>query len=320
MMKKLRLVFMGTADFAVPSLKSLADNHEVIEVFTRPPRRQGRGMKVHPSPVHTVAENLGFTVLTPSTITADVVDALIARQADLLVVVAYGLILPEAVLFAAHGGAVNAHPSLLPRWRGAAPIERAIEAGDTETGVSIIMLDTSLDGGRIAAASAPIPITADDTASSLTDRLAEESAAMLLEVIPHIADGTARMMPQDDEAATYAHKITDDEAALDFILPVAVLLNKIRAFTPRPGAWFIIPDAKGLASRIGVLAATRAEGRGHAGQYLGKGKAGGPVIATSDSALEITALKPAGKQVMSGKDFLNGYAMPQVVQMGKNKG
>ena len=304
----LRIVFMGTPDFAVPSLVHLAEVHHIIAVYCQPPRRQGRGMRLTPHAVHQQAEALGIAVKTPLQFDADAMAELAALNADLLVVVAYGLILPEAVLGVARYGAINGHASLLPRWRGAAPIARAIEAGDDATGVSIMQMAPTLDTGDVILQKR-LAIGAADTGGDLYARLGDLTAAALLEAIAEIDAGTATRTPQNDADATYARKITDAECALDFTLPSRVLRNKIRAFAPRPGAWVLMAQAgKEAPMRLAILEAEEAEGAGEAGAFLGVGAHGAPMIATGDGALALLRVKPAGKGVMSGRDFVNGYA------------
>ena len=304
----LRIVFMGTPDFAVPSLVRLAAVHHVIGVYCQAPRRQGRGMRLTPHAVHQQAEALGIAVKTPLQFDADAMAELAALKADLLVVVAYGLILPEAVFGVARYGAINGHASLLPRWRGAAPIARAIEAGDDATGVSIMQMAPTLDTGDVILQK-PLAIGEADTGGDLHARLADLTASALLEAIAEIDAGTATRTPQNDADATYARKISDAECALDFTLPSRDLVNKIRAFAPRPGAWVLMAQAgKEAPMRLAILEAEQAEGGGEAGAFLGVGAHGAPMLATGDGALVLLRVKPAGKGVMSGRDFVNGYA------------
>ena len=308
-----RLVFMGTPDFAVPSLQMLANDYDVVAVYCQPPRPKGRGMRLSPQPIHVAADALGIPVKTPTRFDAETITELATLKPDLLVVVAYGLILPEQVLHLPQYGAVNGHASLLPRWRGAAPIHRAIAAGDKETGVSVMMMEKDLDTGPVILEKR-INIAEDDTMGQLHDDLADLTAAALHEAIPLLIQGHADPKPQDHANATYAHKITDAEAELDFTMDRDSVLNQIRAFSPFPAAWMMVrsPDSVDL-HRLNCLAAIAAEGTGKPGQFLCKGKQGGPVIATANGAIEILFLKPAGKSRMSGRDYLNGYTMPDQV-------
>ena len=299
---------MGTPDFAVPSLVRLAEAHQVIAVYCQPPRRQGRGMRLTPHAVHEAAAALDIAVKTPLQFDADAMAELAALKADMLVVVAYGLILPEAVLKLARYGAINGHASLLPRWRGAAPIARAIEAGDDATGVSIMQMAPTLDTGDVILQKR-LAIGAADTSGDLYARLCDLTAAALLETIGEIRAGTAIFTPQNASDATYARKITDAECALDFTLSSRVLHNKIRAFAPRPGAWLLMAQAgKDAPMRLTILEAEQAEGGGEVGAFLRVGVHGAPIFATRDGALALLRVKPAGKAVMSGGDFVNGYA------------
>ena len=307
-----RIIFMGTPDFAVPSLARLAEAHRIIAVYCQPPRRQGRGMRLMPQAVHQQAETLGLAVKTPLQFDAGTIAELSALKADLLVVVAYGLILPEAVLKLARYGAINGHASLLPRWRGAAPIQRAIEAGDDETGVSIMQMVPTLDAGDVMLQKR-LAIGGADHGGDVYVRLRDLTASALLEAIAEIRAGTAIYTPQNDADATYARKITDAESALDFTLSSRDLLNKIRAFAPRPGAWVWVEQARKHAPmRLSILQAEIAEdiseSGGEAGAFLGVAANGAPIFATGDGALAVLRVKPAGKGVMAGRDFVNGYA------------
>jgi methionyl-tRNA formyltransferase len=308
-----RLVFMGTPDFAVPSLQTLAERFHIVAVYSQPPRPKGRGMRLSPQPVHLVADALGIPVKTPTSFDDEAITELAALEPDLLVVVAYGLILPERVLKLPPYGAVNGHASLLPRWRGAAPIHRAIAAGDKETGVSVMMMEKGLDTGPVILEKRLV-IAHDETMGQVHDRLAELTAAALSETIPLLIEGRVEPKPQHHANATYAHKITDAEAELDFTKERDSVLNHIRAFSPFPAAWLMASTAdRDEPVRLNCLAAIAAEGTGKPGQFLGKGLQGGPVIATADGAIEILMLKPAGKPKMSGRDYLNGYPMPDQV-------
>ncbi len=307
-----RIVFMGSPDFAAQSLRLLAEEYNIIAVYSQPPRPKGRGMHLAPQPVHQVADEYGIPVRTPDRFDQSAIDDLASLSPDLLIVVAYGLILPEAVLAIPRLGAINGHASLLPRWRGAAPIHFAIAAGDRETGVSIMMMEKGLDTGAVIL-ERRIEIAADDTTGILHDKLADLTATALAEAIPMLINGSATFTPQDHTSASYAHKITDTMTALDFNDTTARILNKIRAFSPWPAAWITIMH-DGKTRRINVLAANATKGNDTsdkaAGTILGKGTEGGIVIATIDSAIELTKLKPAGKAMMSGRDYLNGNPMP----------
>ena len=312
---KLRLVFMGTPDFAVPALRVLAADYDIVAVYCQPPRPKGRGMRLTPQAVHQAADELELLVRVPERFDQAAADELARLAPDLLVVVAYGLILPEALLALPRLGAINGHASILPRWRGAAPIHRAIEAGDKQTGVSVMMMDKGLDTGAVIL-ERHIDIADTDTAGTLHDKLAYLTATALAEAIPMLADGSAALTPQDHDQAIYAHKITDAEAELNFTHKTTDILNKVRAFSPWPAAWMMIKQGD-KSQRLNVLAATTASAKptpttiaGKSGAILGKGETGGMVIATADGAIELTQVKPAGKASMSGRDYLNGYPMP----------
>ena len=268
-------------------------------------------MRLTPHAVHKAADALNIEVKTPLQFDADAIAELAALKPDILVVVAYGLILPEAVLGVARYGAINGHASLLPRWRGAAPIARAIEAGDDATGVSIMQMAPTLDTGDVILQKRLAIGGAD--AGDLYARLGDLTASALLEAIAEIDAGAATRKPQNDAEASYARKITDAECALDFTLPSRVLRNKIRAFAPRPGAWVMMAQAgKEAPMRLAILEAEIVEGAGESvgesGAFLGVGVDGAPMLATGDGALALLRVKPAGKGVMSGRDFVNGYA------------
>ena len=306
-----RLIFMGTPDFAVPSLRLLAEQFNVVAVYSQPPRPKGRGMRLTPQPVHQTAEEYNIPVYTPDRFDQTAIDELASLSPDLLVVVAYGLILPVTVLAIPRLGAINGHASLLPRWRGAAPIHRAIAAGDTETGVCVMMMEKGLDTGAVIL-ERRIAIAAEDTTGIMHDKLADLTATALAEAIPMLVNGTAIATPQDHANASYAHKITDAEAELRFTSSTAELLNKIRAFSPWPATWLTVMQGD-KTLRINVLAAIAAKPHSDnktAGTILGKGTQGGIMIATADGAIELTRLKPAGKASMSGRDYLNGNPMP----------
>lgn len=317
-----RIIFMGTPEFAVPSLRKLAEQYDIVGVYSQPPRPKGRGMRLTPQPVHKVADEYGLLVRTPERFDQSAIDDLSELSPDLLVVVAYGLILPEPVLAIPQFGAINGHASLLPRWRGAAPIHRAIEAGDKETGVSIMIMEKGLDTGAVIL-ERKLNIDPDDNTGILHDKLADLTADALADAIPILVDGTAEPKPQDHDKAIYAHKITDAEAELDFTLNTAAILNKIRAFSPWPAAWINFKQGD-KRFRVNLLNAIAVSDNGStgaiAGAILGKGKHGGIVISTSDGAIELMQIKPAGKASMSGRDYLNGNPMPDHIIKLPNKG
>jgi methionyl-tRNA formyltransferase len=301
----LRLAFMGTPDFAVPSLAALVEaGHEVVAVYTQPPRAAGRGKKARPSPVQRWAEERGLPVRIPARLRdpADQAD-FAALALDLAVVVAYGLILPKAVLEAPRLGCVNAHASLLPRWRGAAPIQRAILAGDRETGITIMRMAEGLDTGPMLAVQTT-PIGDADTAGSLHDRLAGMGAALLVETVENLVADRAEAATQDDALATYATKIEKAEGRIDWGAPAGAIHRQVRAFAPVPGAFF---DLAG--ERIKLLAAApEADCDGDApGAVLDDGL----LVACGEGALRLLRLQREGKAAMDAEAFLRGRPVPR---------
>ena len=305
---------MGTPQFAVPSLESLAGKHDVALVFSQPPRPSGRGMKTRPSAVQAAAERMGIPVSTPAKLDAGDVARLKELSPDFLAVVAYGLILPEAVLAIPGKAAINGHASLLPRWRGAAPIHRAIEAGDDATGATVMVMESGLDSGPVLLAKEEA-IRPGDTTASLHDRLAEVTASALLEAVDGFDSLTP--VPQDESEVTWAGKITPAEAEIDFGQPAEAVERRVRAFAPSPGAWFSIEGENGELQRIKVLAVEIVPDKCPAttgpGTYLDRGPGGGPLVMAADAAVELASVQPQGRPVMDGAAFLNGYAFPPVV-------
>ena len=304
----LRLVYMGTARFAVPSLRALAaGRHEVIAVYTQPARAAGRGLKARPSPVHTAALELGVVVRTPETLKAAAErEVLAGLRADLAVVAAYGLILPKSILDVPRLGGINLHASLLPRWRGAAPIQRALLAGDGETGVTIIQMEPSLDTGPILAMER-VPITAEATAASLHDTLADLAARMVGPTIDQLASGRITPHPQPDQGVTYAPKVDKAEARLDWSRPAPFLERQLRALNPWPGCW---TDLGG--ERLLVLEGELAAGVGAPGEVLDDRM----TIACGEGALRLTRVQRAGGRPMSADAFLRGFPLPVGVRLG----
>jgi methionyl-tRNA formyltransferase len=302
-MTRRRIVFMGSPAFAIPTLDRLADDHDVLAVYTQPPRRAGRGMRETPQPVAAHAATRGLTVRHPESLKTDEeAAALAALEADVFIVVAYGLILPSPALAIPRFGCINGHASLLPRWRGAAPIQRAIAAGDTTTGVCAMVMEAGLDTGLVLARR-ECAISNTDTAASLHDRLASLTAELLGEVVAGLPGILDRQQPQDHAAAIYAPKLTPAEAEIDWSLPALIIDRQIRAFTPVPGAWFIGPKG-----RIRVRAARRGDKTSAAkpGHFLGLDPAGGMRIGTGGGEVILDELQPAGGKPMSARAFLNG--------------
>ncbi|HEX6113730.1 MAG TPA: methionyl-tRNA formyltransferase [Geminicoccaceae bacterium] len=304
----LRLVYMGTAALAVPSLRALAAGpHEVVAVYTQPARAAGRGLKARPSPVHTAALELGLVVRTPETLKDPAEQEVLAGfRADLAVVAAYGLILPKNILEVPRLGCINLHASLLPRWRGAAPIQRALLAGDAETGVTIIQMEPSLDTGPILAMER-VPITDETTAASLHDALAALAATMIGPAVDDLARGRARPRPQPDEGVTYAPKVDKAEARLDWSRPAAFLERQLRALNPWPGCWTEVDG-----ERLLVLEGELAAGVGAPGEVLDDRM----TIACGDGAVRLTQVQRAGGRPMSAEAFLRGFRLPRGALLG----
>jgi len=308
MTSPLRLAFLGTPYFAVPSLEALiAAGHTVAAVYSQPPRPAGRGKKERPSPVHQAAAARGVEVRTPASLKdAAVQAAFAALDLDAAVVAAYGLILPKAVLGAPRLGCLNVHASLLPRWRGAAPIQRAILAGDSETGVTIMQMDEGLDTGAMLLKRAQ-PIGPATTAGELHDALAALGAQLIVPALQGVADGSLVAQPQPEDGVTYAKKLTREEERIDWTKPVLAVERQVRAFTPAPGAWF-----EHAGERIKVLMAAPASGSGAPGTVLDAS----PRIACGDGALLLLRLQRAGRGAMSAADLLRGFALPVGTQLG----
>lgn len=301
----MRIIFMGTPDFAVPALQALLKaGHEIVAVYSQPPRAAGRGMALRKSPVHQVAEAAGLTVLTPERL-KDPVDQERFREfeADAAVVVAYGIILPEPVLDATRLGIFNIHASLLPRWRGAAPINRAIMAGDAETGAAIMRVTEGLDAGPVCLVER-VEIGPDMTAGELHDTLSPLGAEAMVKALAALEDGSLDCRAQDDEAATYAPKLDNKEARIDWRLPASDVHDRIRGLSPYPGAWFEI-ELSGKRERIKVLSAMLAEGQGAPGTLLDDHL----TIACSEGAVRLIRIQRAGKKPMSVQAFLNGVTL-----------
>ena len=298
-MRPLKLAFMGTPDFALPSLHSLLQaGHEVCAVYSQPPRPAGRGKKLRPAPVQRYAEEMGLEVRHPESLkAAREQDAFAALGLDAAVVAAYGLILPKAILEAPRLGCLNVHASLLPRWRGAAPIQRALLEGDRKTGVTIMQMDEGLDTGGILLSEAT-QITAKDSGERLHDRLALMGGPLIVRALAALEAGELSARPQPAEGVTYAAKLTREEAKLDWSQPAERLERLVRAFTPWPGAWF---EASG--ERIRVLRAELAEGSGEPGELLDDRL----TIACGEGALRLTQVQRAGKAALAAEAFLRGF-------------
>ncbi len=299
----LRVVFMGTPEFSAATLAALAAaGHDIAAVYSQPPRPAGRrGLELTNSPVHLAAEELGIEVRTPRSLKgADEQEAFHALQADVAVVVAYGLLLPKAILEGTRLGAYNGHASLLPRWRGAAPIQRAIMAGDTETGMMAMKMDEGLDTGPVALTSR-IAIGPDMTAGELHDALMETGAGLMVRALAALEKGELSLTPQPEAGVTYASKISKDETRIDWSAPAAEVHNRIRGLSPFPGAWCEMM-AGGKAERVKLLRSTLAGGSGKPGEILDDGLA----IACGDGAVRLVEMQRAGGKAMNAADFLRG--------------
>jgi methionyl-tRNA formyltransferase len=295
----LRLIFMGTPDFAVPTLVELVgQGHDIAAVYTRAPKPAGRGMAEQLSPVHRQAQAFGIPVVTPKTLrTPDAQAAFAAVGADAAIVVAYGLILPKAVLDAVPLGCFNLHGSLLPRWRGAAPIQRAVMAGDSESGVMVMRMEEGLDTGPVAMAER-VAIGPDMTAGELHDGLMHLGADLMARAVGALERGSLGFVPQPEAGVTYAAKIEKAETRIDWSRPAGEVHNHIRGLSPFPGAWFEMPDG----ARVKVLRSTLASGGGAPGAVLDEALS----IACGSGAVRLTQVQRAGKQPMGAADFLRG--------------
>lgn len=303
MTQPLRIVFAGTPDFAARHLQALIDSdHQVVGVYSQPDRPAGRGKKLKASEVKTLALEHDLPVYQPESFKSEEAQQELASlNADVMVVVAYGLLLPKVVLDTPRLGCVNVHGSILPRWRGAAPIQRALWAGDAETGVTIMQMDEGLDTGDMLHI-ATCPITAEDTSASLYTKLAELGPPALIETLNSMAAGTAVAEPQDDNLANYAKKLSKEEADIDWQMDAAQLERNIRAFNPWPVCFTQMQE-----NTVKIWQADVVEQSGEAGTVLHSDKQG-IVIACGENALRITQLQPQGKKPMSAQDFLNGRA------------
>jgi len=308
----LRLAFMGTPDFAAASLVEIAAaGHEVVRVYTQPPRRRGRGKTEQKTPVHELAETLGLDVQTPESFRdPDVIADFASLDLDLAAVVAYGQILPQTALDAPRLGCLNLHGSLLPRWRGAAPIQRAIMAGDELTGVQIMQMEAGLDTGSILLSEA-VRIGDMDTAGSLHDKLMSAGAQMWPRALAALERGSLEAVIQDHAGATYAKKITNEEARINWSKPAIDVANHIRGLAPFPGAWFELPSAKGSA-RVKVHFAQAEDGSAAPGTALDDKL----LVACGTGAVRLLRLQREGKAAMEAEDFLRGNMLPAGTVLG----
>ncbi|MEQ8268480.1 MAG: methionyl-tRNA formyltransferase [Parvibaculum sp.] len=303
----MKLAFMGTPDFSVPVLAEiLAAGHEVVAVYSQPPRKAGRGMAEQPSPVHRFAEDHGIPVFTPVSLKGEAEQrAFASLDLDAAVVVAYGLILPKPVLEAPRLGCLNLHASLLPRWRGAAPIQRAIMAGDAETGVMVMQMEEGLDTGPVLLAER-VAIAPDDTAGSLHDRLSHIGASLMVRALAALSRDALAPAPQPKEGVTYAKKIDKSEARVDWTKSAGELDCHIRGLTPAPGAFFEVPRGKETV-RFKILRARPVDKSGKPGTVLEARDS--IVVACGKGAIEILDLQRAGKSAVSAREFLRGFPL-----------
>lgn len=302
MSQSLRIIFAGTPDFAARHLDALlSSGHQIVGVFTQPDRPAGRGKKLMPSPVKILAEQKGLPVFQPASLKAQQNQQIVSDlNADIMVVVAYGLILPKSVLDMPRLGCINVHGSLLPRWRGAAPIQRSLWAGDAKTGVTIMQMDVGLDTGDMLHKFA-CPIDDQDTSATLYTKLAELGPQALIETLKQLASGTAKPEPQDEALVTYAEKLSKEEARIDWTLPALQLERCVRAFNPWPMSWF---EVDGQPVKVWGTSHIVAENPGLPGTILEASKQG-IQVATANGILNLLSLQPAGKKAMSAQDLLN---------------
>lgn len=302
----LRAVFMGTPDYSVPTLLALIKaGFNVAAVYSQPPRPAGRGMAERKSPVHLAAEQAGIPVLTPKSLKGAPEQAAFAsHKADVAVVVAYGLLLPQAILDALRFGCLNGHASRLPRWRGAAPIQRAILAGDVETAATVMRMEAGLDTGPICL-EAPVAIPPNMTAGELHDALSKETASAMVRALALLERGELAERPQPAAGVTYAAKIDKSEARLDLKGKAQDVHNRIRAFSPMPGAWLEASVGGAQPERIKVLKSAVIEGHGQPGEVLDDHLA----IACGEGAVRLLELQRAGKKVCGAEEFLRGFSL-----------
>ena len=308
----LRVVFMGTPDFAVPTLSEIVgQGHEVVAVYTRPPAAAGRGMELKPSPVHKMADRFGIPVFTPKTLrTEEAAEIFRSHDADVAVVVAYGMLLPKAILDAPELGCLNLHASLLPRWRGAAPIQRAVMAGDKETGVAVMKMEEGLDTGPVAMVE-KVAITPDMNAGDLHDKLMVLGADLMVRALAALSRGGLGFTPQPDEGVTYAHKLKNEDALIDWAKPAQAVHDHIRGLSPFPGAYFMADFGKGM-ERLKVLRAALGKGSASPGTMLDNNG----IISCGDGAVHLIQVQRAGKGPVAIEEFLRGVRLGPGARFG----
>jgi methionyl-tRNA formyltransferase len=302
----LRIIFMGTPEFSVPTLRAIVHaGHDVVAVYTQPPRPAGRrGLELTPSPVQREAEKLGIEVRSPVSLKGQAEqEAFAALRADVAVVVAYGLLLPKPILQGTRLGAYNGHASLLPRWRGAAPIQRAIMAGDHETGMMVMKMDEGLDTGPVALTER-VAIRPNETAGELHDRLMQSGATLMVEALGKLEAGALVLTPQPDEGVIYARKIDKAEARIDWRLPAMEVHNRIRGLSPFPGAWCEM-TVGGKPERLKILRSAPSAGAGAPGEVIDDRL----TVACAEGAVRLTELQRAGGRPVTAEEFLRGLKM-----------
>lgn len=301
----LRVVFMGTPEFSAATLQALVEaGHDIAAVYSQPPRPAGRrGLELTKSPVHQLTETLGIDVRTPQSLKSEEEqDAFRALNADVTVVVAYGLLLPTTILEGTRLGAYNGHASLLPRWRGAAPIQRAIMAGDAKTGMMVMKMDEGLDTGPVAMTQ-EVAISADMTAGELHDALMETGASLMVDALAALEKGELALTPQSDQGATYAKKISKEETRINWAKPAIEIHNQIRGLSPFPGAWCeMTTTGKAEAERIKILRSSLASGKGQPGEVLDDQL----TIACGEGTIRLIEVQRAGSKAMDAQTFLRG--------------
>ncbi len=307
----MRIVFMGAPEFAVPTLSELIGaGHDIAAVYSQPPRPAGRGMAERRTPVHAFAAEQGIEIRHPLSLKDGAEQALFkALDADAAVVVAYGLILPAAILDAPREGCFNGHASALPRWRGAAPIQRAIMAGDTETAVNVMRMEEGLDTGPVCLAES-VPVGRDMTAGELHDRLAVVGAGLMVRAMAALERGSLNCTPQPDDGVTYAAKIKKADTRIDFEQPARDVHNMIRGLSPFPGAWFEIDNA-GKRERVKALKSRLSDRAGVPGEVVASGDSLIVACGSGSGAVEFVSVQKAGKNACSAEDFLRGARIEQ---------
>lgn len=300
----LKMAFMGTPEFSVPTLKALINSdHDVVAVYTQPPRKSGRGQKVQRSPVHNAAAENGIVVRTPLNFKGpEDIAEFNALELDVAIVVAYGLLLPKTILDAPRLGCLNIHASLLPRWRGAAPIQRSIMAGDKETGVMVMQMEEGLDTGPVLGADR-VKIEDRETGATLHNKLALLGGPLVLKTLAEIEKGKAQALLQEEQGALYARKVSKQESQIDWNQGVDEIDRRIRGLSPNPGAWTALP---GTTDRLKILQASAVEGLGQAGEVLSPPL----IIACGDGALKIESVQRSGKAPCSAVEFIRGFDLP----------